>query len=129
MGFIAQDVESVLPEIVHTDQAGFKYVAYGKVVPLLVEGVKELWSKVDFLEQTGRDSRGGDALKGYDDAYSSSSSGSYSSTGLFRRRGDEDVVDALVRMGELEQENAQLRQQVKLQEDRLRAIEQRLGLI
>jgi hypothetical protein len=39
-GLIAQNVESVLPEIVSTDALGYKSLDYGKLTPLLVEGMK-----------------------------------------------------------------------------------------
>ena len=39
-GFIAQEVEKVLPELVSTDTKGYKSVAYQNVVPVLVEAVK-----------------------------------------------------------------------------------------
>lgn len=42
MGFIAQDVENIVPEVVATDSSGYKSIDYGRVVPLLVEAVKEL---------------------------------------------------------------------------------------
>jgi hypothetical protein len=41
IGFIAQDVESVIPELVHTDDKGYKSVAYDKLAPVLVEAIKE----------------------------------------------------------------------------------------
>ncbi|MCP4133295.1 MAG: hypothetical protein GY754_20165 [bacterium] len=41
IGFIAQNVEKVLPELVHTDTKGYKSVAYNKVTAVLVEAVKE----------------------------------------------------------------------------------------
>lgn len=41
VGFIAQEVEKVLPEVVSTDAKGFKSVAYQNVVPVLVEAVKQ----------------------------------------------------------------------------------------
>lgn len=41
-GFIAQQVEEVLPELVHTDKDGYKYVDYIGVIPLLVNAVQEL---------------------------------------------------------------------------------------
>ncbi len=40
IGFIAQEVEEVLPEIVTTDSNGSKSVAYANVVPVLVEALK-----------------------------------------------------------------------------------------
>src|SRR5262249_61483092 len=42
IGFIAQEVEQVLPELVNTDANGYKSVAYANVVPVLVEAVKTL---------------------------------------------------------------------------------------
>jgi hypothetical protein len=46
VGVVAQDVEAVLPEAVATDDAGYKSVRYHGLVPLLIEAVKELESKV-----------------------------------------------------------------------------------
>src|SRR5262245_56903398 len=40
IGFIAQEVEKVLPELVSTDSNGYKSVAYANVVPVLVEAIK-----------------------------------------------------------------------------------------
>lgn len=41
IGLIAQDVEAVFPELVYTDSKGYKAVAYDKLVPVLIEAVKE----------------------------------------------------------------------------------------
>jgi hypothetical protein len=41
IGLIAQDVEKVIPELVQTDANGYKAVAYDKLVPVLIEAVKE----------------------------------------------------------------------------------------
>ncbi|GEM_PF-1169978 len=41
IGLIAQEVEQVLPEVVHTDGEGYKSVAYSHLVALLIEAVKE----------------------------------------------------------------------------------------
>jgi len=50
VGVIAQDVEAVLPEVVHTDSVtGLKSVAYGNMVALLVEAIKVLADRVDEL--------------------------------------------------------------------------------
>ena len=49
-GVIAQEVEAVLPEVVSTDEEGVKSVAYGNLVGLLVEAVKELTERVEELE-------------------------------------------------------------------------------
>jgi hypothetical protein len=50
-GVIAQEVEEVLPEIVTTRDNGYKAVKYEKIVPLLIEAVKELVEKNKKLEQ------------------------------------------------------------------------------
>ncbi|MEO7306756.1 MAG: tail fiber domain-containing protein, partial [Ferruginibacter sp.] len=51
VGLIAQDVEKVLPQAVQTDKDGYKSVDYAKVVPLLVEGMKELKKEIDELKK------------------------------------------------------------------------------
>jgi hypothetical protein len=50
IGFIAQELEKVIPEAVVT-RGGELYVAYDKVVPYLVESVKTLLERVNRLEQ------------------------------------------------------------------------------
>lgn len=50
-GLIAQDVEKVLPEAVGESSTGFKTLAYGNLVGLLVEAIKELTARVEALEQ------------------------------------------------------------------------------
>lgn len=42
IGVIAQEVEKVLPEIVVTREDGYKAVRYEKLIPLLIEAIKEL---------------------------------------------------------------------------------------
>jgi hypothetical protein len=49
-GVIAQEVETVLPEVVSTNEEGIKSVAYGNLVGLLVEAVKELKEEVQSLK-------------------------------------------------------------------------------
>jgi hypothetical protein len=51
VGVIAQEVLEVLPEAVTTRDSGYLAVDYHKVVPLLIEAVKELSAKVDALEK------------------------------------------------------------------------------
>jgi hypothetical protein len=51
VGVIAQEVLEVLPEAVTTRDNGYLAVDYHKVVPLLVEAIKELSAKVENLEQ------------------------------------------------------------------------------
>lgn len=48
-GLIAQDLQKVLPEAVLTDENGTLSVAYGNVVGLLVESIKELKAENDEL--------------------------------------------------------------------------------
>jgi hypothetical protein len=53
IGFVAQDIEAVLPEVVHTgtDEEKTKSIAYGNITALLLEGIKELSAKYDALKQ------------------------------------------------------------------------------
>ncbi len=50
IGFIAQEVEQVIPEVVHTDEKGMKSVDYIKVVPLLVQAMQEQQKQIDDLK-------------------------------------------------------------------------------
>lgn len=51
IGVIAQEVEVVLPEVVRSDaQTGQLSVAYGNIVGLLIEAIKELTARVEILE-------------------------------------------------------------------------------
>jgi hypothetical protein len=50
IGVIAQEVESVFPELVTDRDNGFKAVKYEKLVAVLIESVKELSAKVKTLE-------------------------------------------------------------------------------
>ncbi|POB12988.1 hypothetical protein C0Z22_14035 [Halobacteriovorax sp. DA5] len=49
VGFIAQEVEKVQPELVKTGQDGYKSVQYGNITALLVEAVKSISNKIDKL--------------------------------------------------------------------------------
>lgn len=49
-GVIAQDVQAVLPEAVNTDQEGYLSVAYGNLVGVLIEAIRELEQRVAELE-------------------------------------------------------------------------------
>jgi hypothetical protein len=46
IGLIAQEVEAVIPELVHTDSQGYKALSYDKIVPVLIEAVKELHKEI-----------------------------------------------------------------------------------
>ena len=50
IGFIAQDLEKIFPEMVFTDEKGYKSVDYGRLTPVLVEAVKELSSRNEALK-------------------------------------------------------------------------------
>jgi len=50
IGVIAQEVEKVLPEAVSTKPDGTKGVHYNKLIPLLIEAVKDLSNKVDDIK-------------------------------------------------------------------------------
>ncbi len=50
VGFIAQDVETVLPGIVTVDGLGDYHMSYQKMIPYLVESVKTLGARVSTLE-------------------------------------------------------------------------------
>ena len=50
VGLIAQEVEKVLPEIVQIREDGIKAIQYEKVVPLLVEAIKEQQNTIENLE-------------------------------------------------------------------------------
>lgn len=49
IGFIAQDVQAVVPEIVRPDANGYLTLDYGRLVPVLVEAIKSLKNQVDSL--------------------------------------------------------------------------------
>ncbi len=50
IGFIAQDIEKIFPEMVFTDEKGYKSVDYARLTPVLVEALKELTLKNQTLE-------------------------------------------------------------------------------
>ena len=49
-GVIAQEVEKVLPEVVQDREDGYKTVAYGNMIGLLVEAIKELKQEIEVLK-------------------------------------------------------------------------------
>jgi hypothetical protein len=50
VGVIAQEIEKVLPEVVATREDGIKAVKYDRIVPLLIEAIKELKAEIDVLK-------------------------------------------------------------------------------
>ena len=51
VGVIAQEIEEVLPEVVQTRDTGYKAVKYEKIVPLLIEAIKELKEEIEELKK------------------------------------------------------------------------------
>ena len=51
IGVIAQEIEKVLPDVVTTRDSGYKAVKYEKIVPLLIEAIKELTNEVSELKR------------------------------------------------------------------------------
>jgi len=47
VGFVAQEVERVVPEAVTRDAEGFRSVAYSHLTPVLVEAVKEQQAQIE----------------------------------------------------------------------------------
>jgi len=50
IGVIAQEVEAVFPELVTDRDNGFKAVKYEKLVPALIEAIKELKNEIELLK-------------------------------------------------------------------------------
>ena len=53
LGFIAQEVEKIVPEVVTKDNSkdAYRSVKYDKIVALLVEAIKEQQEQIDNLEK------------------------------------------------------------------------------
>ncbi len=54
IGFIAQEVEKIVPEVVRTDAQGYLGIDYSKFAPLLVEGIKELEKRLSAVERENK---------------------------------------------------------------------------
>ena len=52
IGLLAQEVETVFPELVETDPSGRKALNYPQMVAVLLESIKELQERVQHLEET-----------------------------------------------------------------------------
>jgi hypothetical protein len=55
IGFIAQELEGIFPEMVFTDEKGYKSVDYAKLTPVLVEAMKEQQKMIEDLRKANVD--------------------------------------------------------------------------
>ena len=51
VGFIAQEIEKVYPQVVLADKDGYKSVDYSKLTPVLVEAIKEQQKIIEELQK------------------------------------------------------------------------------
>lgn len=51
IGFVAQEVEEVMPELVDTDVNGFKSVKYANITAVLVEAIKAQQKQIELLQK------------------------------------------------------------------------------
>ena len=51
IGFSAQEVEKLFPELVMTDARGYKSVDYGRLTPVLVEAIREQQQQINHQQQ------------------------------------------------------------------------------
>jgi hypothetical protein len=49
LGFVAQEVQQLFPELVQQDADGYLYIDYVGLIPVLVESVKEQQEQIDEL--------------------------------------------------------------------------------
>ncbi len=57
IGLIAQEVEKVFPELVNTDDNGFKAVSYEKLSAILLQGMKEQQQQIDAQKRENEELR------------------------------------------------------------------------
>ena len=51
VGLIAQEIEKILPEMVYTDDKGYKSLDNSKITALLIQGMKEQQKIIDLLQK------------------------------------------------------------------------------
>ena len=51
VGVIAQEVQSILPEIINTKDSGYLGVRYEKIIPLLIQAIKEQQDQIEDLKK------------------------------------------------------------------------------
>ena len=49
-GLIAQDVEEIIPEVIHTNPDGIKTIVYDSLIAFLIEGLKDQQKQIDELK-------------------------------------------------------------------------------
>ena len=49
IGVIAQEIEKIIPEIVDTNNNGFKNVNYLSIIGYLIEAIKDLNNKINYI--------------------------------------------------------------------------------
>ena len=57
VGVVAQEIQEVLPEVVEERESGYLAVKYEKIVPLLIEAIKEQQKQIDELRKTKMNKR------------------------------------------------------------------------
>lgn len=62
-GFLAQEVEEVIPDAVKTDEEGRKMINYIAIIPMLVQAVQELQSTIELQTKKIEELSGGEELK------------------------------------------------------------------
>ncbi|MGA1871873.1 MAG: tail fiber domain-containing protein [bacterium] len=55
IGLIAQEVEEIIPELVHENDDGYKSISYEKLTAVLVEAIKEQQSQIENLKSQGEE--------------------------------------------------------------------------
>jgi hypothetical protein len=51
LGVIAQEVEAVYPELIMTNEKGYKMVDYGKMTPVLIQAIREQQQQIEKLQE------------------------------------------------------------------------------
>ena len=79
-GLIAQEVQSIVPEVVHKMQDSTLAISYSSIIPILIEAIKEQQDQIDELRKTislsegqGRNHQEEESLKKYDTPHSNNS--------------------------------------------------------
>ena len=57
IGFIAQEVKQVYPELVYEDEKGMLGIDYVSLIPVLVETIQELTKRLEAIENKNNDSQ------------------------------------------------------------------------